>query len=190
MQLDPSNSGSFRSSLGVSLPPTHKRPYSQDTSSSNQPPVSSSFSHFGQPPPKHRKLGPAFVRSPTSSQMDKPYTRNAGNQPNHSSRLSGSGGPPPRGRSKQPKGKQRGSVFQPRAAVLTEPLHDVNFITTTYKSKPLKGDWEENPKSPLMNFLVNTLKDKKPTFAFSQGLLSGTILNRSVDYYNQQTRRF
>ena len=41
-----------------------------------------------------------------------------------------------------------------RAPPLPGPLHDEQYITTTYRTKPLKKIHETNPKSPLNNFIM------------------------------------
>jgi hypothetical protein len=41
---------------------------------------------------------------------------------------------------------------QSNIPLLPEPRHDHNYITTVYKTKPLRPDFEENPKSPLANY--------------------------------------
>lgn len=180
MQLDPSNSGPFRSFSGTTGSSASKRTH-PSASSNFDDPSSSSFPLFedsSQRPPKLRRLS---VSTPMPPPMDRFRQRNAGNQSSSSAQPSGSGSGPhsSRGRQKQ-KGKQR-AIHQPNIAVLPEPLHDAEYIRATYKTKTLKGDWEQNPKSPLTNFLVNTLKDSKPVVAFSQGLLNGNVMVRFVD---------
>lgn len=177
MQSNPSSTDSLRFPSGVSVHLAHKRHYAQDTSSRDQGPTSSSsFELLNQPPPKQRKIDhtpkPKLI---SSRQMDGSRTRHAMNKASLSARISSSGSQPTRGRSKAPKAKQ-----QPRAAVLPEPLRDVEYIDAHYKSKPLKAEWEINPKSPLINLLVNTLKTQKPVFEFSQGLLDGKLMIRSA----------
>ncbi|KAI0689607.1 P-loop containing nucleoside triphosphate hydrolase protein [Cytidiella melzeri] len=39
-----------------------------------------------------------------------------------------------------------------RIPLLPEPRHDIDYIKATFKTKPLRTDYEENPKSPLSNY--------------------------------------
>ena len=43
-----------------------------------------------------------------------------------------------------------------RAPALPGPLHDDQYIVSTYKVKPLKQIHETNPKSPLNNYIMAT----------------------------------
>ena len=180
MQLDPSKSGSLRSS-SVSSHLSHKRPYAQAATSHDQGESTSSSEQLFQPPPKFPKLDSSPKVSRTRSrQMEKSNMRHVTNQP---ARAGSAPSQSSRNRSKAFKAKS-----QPKAAVLPGPLHDAEFIVSNHKSKPLKEEWEVNPKSPLMNLIVNTLKEEKPIFEFSQGLLDGKILFRSAFLSTINTR--
>lgn len=48
----------------------------------------------------------------------------------------------------------------PAHPLLPEPSHDLHYIKATYKTKPLKAEWEINPKSPLSNYSIAVLGEQ------------------------------
>ncbi|RDX55851.1 P-loop containing nucleoside triphosphate hydrolase protein [Lentinus brumalis] len=63
--------------------------------------------------------------------------------------------------------KQRESRFP----IVPGPLHDEQYITTTYRTKPLKKAHESNPKSPLSNYITST--GEQMNFQTSQVIVDG-----------------
>ncbi|KAI0094894.1 P-loop containing nucleoside triphosphate hydrolase protein [Irpex rosettiformis] len=56
----------------------------------------------------------------------------------------------------RPGGAGRGSgKSRLQVPSLPEPRHDLKYISEMMKTKPLKQDFEENPKSPLSNYYMN-----------------------------------
>ncbi|KAI0793506.1 P-loop containing nucleoside triphosphate hydrolase protein [Abortiporus biennis] len=72
---------------------------------------------------------------------------------------SGGGSKPSRGGGGQTnKGYQARGKGKGRAAdsILSGPIHDEKYIETTYKVKPLKNEWVQNPKAPVSNHCLNS----------------------------------
>lgn len=68
-----------------------------------------------------------------------------------------------------PSAKQNNSTIQP-------PLYDQNFIVASYsKGVPIKPQWAENPKSPLANFIGNSMPIK---YVATHGTLNGKKMTR------------
>ncbi|KAH9950341.1 P-loop containing nucleoside triphosphate hydrolase protein [Amylocystis lapponica] len=183
MQLDPSRRSSpFASSSGSSSLPSLKRPYAQAAHATapspfeDDPTSSGSAQRLSSPPDSERP-----VKVPKIESTDSPSTSSSAmhhsahshsRQPSLLARMhasnashSGSGG---KGRSSRGRG---GGTATPQQT-FTGPR--------TYKVKPLKSQWEENPKSPLANFLSSTY-NKQPAYECVQGVgANGQIIWRTV----------
>lgn len=66
------------------------------------------------------------------------------------------------------KGK-KGSGSAVPTQTLPDPMYDEAYIAQIYRKKNLKSVWEENPKSPLANFMNQRLK-KQPAYESIQGI--------------------
>ncbi|KAI0361609.1 P-loop containing nucleoside triphosphate hydrolase protein [Trametes cingulata] len=69
-------------------------------------------------------------------------------------------------------GRKKGKTA-PNLPSLPGPLCDSDYITTTYKTKPIKKMNETNPKSPLNNYIMETTGGQME-FAAVQGVVEGT----------------
>ncbi|KAI0825124.1 P-loop containing nucleoside triphosphate hydrolase protein [Trametes gibbosa] len=69
-------------------------------------------------------------------------------------------------------GKRKGKST-PNLPSLIGPVCDEAYITTTYKTKPLKKIHETNPKSPLNNFIMNTTGGQME-FEGTHGVVEGS----------------
>ncbi|GJE86121.1 ATP-dependent RNA helicase [Phanerochaete sordida] len=50
------------------------------------------------------------------------------------------------------KGKGKGKSTPQKQPSIQGPLYDEKYITETYKTRPVKSEWEANPKSPVANW--------------------------------------
>lgn len=53
-----------------------------------------------------------------------------------------------------------------------DPIHDAEYINRVHQKVPLKEAWEQNPKSPLMNFL-RQLGPNPPKFCYDEITIHG-----------------
>ncbi len=60
---------------------------------------------------------------------------------------------------------------EPRFPIVPGPLHDEQYIISTYRTKPLKKAHESNPKSPLSNYITST--GEQMNFQTSQVIVDG-----------------
>ncbi|KAI0724564.1 P-loop containing nucleoside triphosphate hydrolase protein [Cerioporus squamosus] len=60
---------------------------------------------------------------------------------------------------------------EPRFTTVPGPLHNEQYITNTYRTKPLKKIHETNPKSPLSNYIIST--GEQMNFQTSQVIVEG-----------------
>ncbi|CCM07097.1 uncharacterized protein FIBRA_09424 [Fibroporia radiculosa] len=117
----------------------------------------------GQRPGKIPKLESKSV--PSSSMPPPPHPRRKpGPGPSLLSRMPSSG-PSHSSGGKSRRGKA--SAMLPKT--LPDPFCDEAYIARTYRIKPLKPVWEENPKSPLANFL-NSKWSRQPEYETIQGI--------------------
>ncbi|KAI0047834.1 P-loop containing nucleoside triphosphate hydrolase protein [Auriscalpium vulgare] len=55
----------------------------------------------------------------------------------------------------------------------SDPVNDADYIKKTYASAtPLKKAWEDNPKSPLSNFMMTTVS-RQPSYSYQEALING-----------------
>lgn len=147
MPIKPASSPLLQSSSSSS------HPYSQQSRSSSSPKRTSDSPLGEEPPAKHPKVIHTY-RAPSGSspmsQQDRSHPRSGRGAGSsllaraHKNNVSGGG----RG------GKRKQKEF--RGPLLAGPVHDEQYITTTYRTKPLKKIYETNPKSPLNNYIMAT----------------------------------
>ncbi|EIW64663.1 P-loop containing nucleoside triphosphate hydrolase protein [Trametes versicolor FP-101664 SS1] len=70
------------------------------------------------------------------------------------------------------RGGRRKGKNTPNLPPLSGPLHDEDYITKTYRTKPLKKIHETNPKSPLNNFIMNN-SGGQMEFVATHGVVEG-----------------
>lgn len=145
------------------------RPYAQQTSpvkqSSASPKRTSDSSIAEEPPAKMHKVdhGPSGSSRPprgggrgaSSSLLARAHKNNASNA-NASAR-----------------GGRRKGKSTPNLPPLPGPLHDEEYITKTYRTKPLKKIYETNPKSPLNNYIMNNTGGQMEVSA-THGVVEGS----------------
>ncbi|KAA1471478.1 P-loop containing nucleoside triphosphate hydrolase protein [Dentipellis sp. KUC8613] len=173
MQFDPTK----HTPVGL---PSLKRPHA--TGSPATPPVKTTDSLLdrisdvaSQPPAKMMKLDQAESSRASGASSRSGSHRAPRGGPTRSSGKS-------RG-SKNSKGHSGGSASVLALPQVDDPIHDLSFITKTYKSKDLKKAWEENPKSPLSNFL-SAWKGTQPTYQLQPITLNGKSGWRAVIQVN------
>jgi len=198
MQLDPSRTSRFASSSSSSslkrpysqqalaLAP---RSRSKSPSRSNPPFTTERSSRLSKVPKLEGSQSPGQVASSTSPPPPPQMHRQDRNPPpTYSSSSSGiwrhekpgvstSGGGGGGGRGsgarvktmppKSSKGRGKGRAGPQR---IQGPVCDVHHIEATYKIKPIKAEWIQNPKSPVSNFMMNAL-DSQPVYEPVQVLI-------------------
>lgn len=144
------------------------RPYAQQTNPVKQsasPKRTSDFPSAEEPPAKMHKVDQGSAgssrqpfrgggRGAGSSLLARAHKNNASNA-NASSR-----------------GGRRKGKNTPNLPPLPGPLHDEDYITKTYRTKPLKKIHETNPKSPLNNFIMNN-SGGQMEFQATHGVVEG-----------------
>jgi hypothetical protein len=87
---------------------------------------------------------------------------------------------------KSKKGRQPGGSSFHRSSVLAlpredDPIHDAEYINRVHQKVPLKKAWEQNPKSPLSNFLEQ-LEVDSPAYRHDEVSIHGNCGWRQVSY--------
>ncbi|CAL1695825.1 unnamed protein product [Somion occarium] len=129
-----------------------------------------------QRPTKVPKLeGPRFVSSAAANlphHMSHPF-----HQPSSSSPLRGGKTSTPSAKRGISKYSSRGSKpnknqRRPSFSVISGPLYDALYIEQLYPDRHLKGEWKNNPKSPISNYCNNVL-GIQPRYEVTQHVTSG-----------------
>lgn len=156
-----------------------KRPFSH-TPAASSPPSSHPHAPSDLDYQRPGKIPKLEGTTPSSSEVSVPSSSAMPPPTSHARRTSGPGSSllsrmPPLGPSKSSGGSGRGrrgaaaNAARAVKATLPEPVHDPDYVYKTYRKKPLKPQWEENPKSPLANFTNQRLK-QQPTYECVQGI--------------------
>lgn len=145
---------------------TRKRSLATEApSSSRHPPINAVTSPIHQ----------AKVSRPDSANTPREAMRAFGTFPKKPS--SGHPGRHSQRSGKQTKAKVQGISSAPGASVPTlprenDPIHDAEYIDRVFQKVPLKKAWEDNPKSPLSNFL-NQVGASPPAYQHVEVSLHG-----------------
>ena len=136
---------------------TRKRPSAADAHTISRPQPFRQQSNT-DPFPVHFPVYPAKVPRSASVKTPREAMRAFGSSPKK--HFSSAQGGRQNSRSGTNKKARQSGVSSYHSSVLAlprenDPVHDAEYINRVHKKKPLKKAWEQNPKSPLSNYLAH-----------------------------------